>query len=132
MHGGYTEETTPPSKVNDTDEDESKEFIVHEPLSENLSMDVSESEWNIVNETLLPNNSSDVPTNVITELKYDEHIEPSVSDKGSSYLKYSSAVEIYCINWMLRINVHSQHPPQPQQYQKYFIKYLQHKRDSMI
>ena len=30
-------------------------------------------------------NSSDVPTNVITELKYDEHIEPSVNDKGSSY-----------------------------------------------
>ena len=30
-------------------------------------------------------NSSDVPINVITELKYDEHIEPSVSDKGASY-----------------------------------------------
>ena len=52
VHGGYTEETTPSSKVNDTDEDESKEFIVHEPLSENLSMDVSESECNIVNKTL--------------------------------------------------------------------------------
>ena len=48
-------------------------------------MDVSESECNIVNETLLQNNSSDVPTNVIMELKYDEHIETSVSDKGSSY-----------------------------------------------
>ena len=48
-------------------------------------MDVSESECNIVNETLLQNNSSHVPTNVITELNYDEHIEPSVSDKGSSY-----------------------------------------------
>ena len=48
-------------------------------------MDVSESECNIVNENLLQNNSSDVPTNVITEVKYDEHIEPSVSDKGSSY-----------------------------------------------
>ena len=31
-------------------------------------MEVSESEFN-----------SDVPTNVITELKYDEHIEPSVA-----------------------------------------------------
>ena len=41
-------------------------------------MDVSESECNIVNET-------DVPTNVITELKYNEHIEPSVSVKGASY-----------------------------------------------
>ena len=29
--------------------------------------------------------SSDVPTNVITELKYDKHIETSVTDKGSSY-----------------------------------------------
>ena len=41
-------------------------------------MDVSESECNIVNET-------DVPTNVITELKYDEHIEPLVSVKGARY-----------------------------------------------
>ena len=48
-------------------------------------MDVSESECNIVNEILSQKNSSDVPTNVITELKYDEHIEPSVRDKGSSY-----------------------------------------------
>ena len=48
-------------------------------------MDVSKSECNIVNETLSQNNSSDVPTNVITEFKYDEHIEPSVSDKISSY-----------------------------------------------
>ena len=85
VHGGYAEETYPSSNVNDTDEDESKEFIVHEPLSDNQSMDVSELECKIVHETLLRNNSSDVQTNVITELKYDEHIEPSVSDKGSSY-----------------------------------------------
>ena len=52
-------------------------------------MDVSESECNIVNVTLLQNNSSDVPTNVITELKYNEHIEPSVSAKGSSYFNIS-------------------------------------------
>ena len=58
---------------------------MHEPLSENLSMDVSKSECNIVNESLSHNNSSDVLTNAITELKYDEHIKPSVSDKGSSY-----------------------------------------------
>ena len=58
---------------------------MNEPSSKNLSMDVSESECNIVNETLSQNNSSDVPTNVITEVKYDEHIEPSVSDKGSIY-----------------------------------------------
>ena len=55
---------------------------MHEPLSENLSMDVSESKCNIFHETLSQKNSSDVPTNIITELKDDEHIEPSVSDKG--------------------------------------------------
>ena len=48
-------------------------------------MDVSESKCNIVHKTLLQKNSSDVPTNVITEVKYDEHIESSVTDKGSSY-----------------------------------------------
>ena len=57
----------------------------HKPSSDNLSMDVSKSECKIVNETLSQNDSSDVPTNVITELKYDEHIEPSVSVKVSSY-----------------------------------------------
>ena len=85
VHGGYAEETAPSSNVNDTDEDKLKETIVHKTLSENLFIDVSESECNIVHETLLQNNSSDVPTNVITELKYNEHIESSVSDKGSSY-----------------------------------------------
>ena len=83
------------SDVNDTDEDKSNNSIVNEPFeepsSENLYMDVSKSECNIVNKTLSQNNSSDVPTNVITELKYDEHIEPSVSDKGT----YLSAVGIY-------------------------------------
>ena len=49
-------------------------------------MDVSKSECNIVHETLSQKNSSDVQTNVITELKDDEHIEPSVIDKGSSYV----------------------------------------------
>ena len=48
-------------------------------------MDVSESECNIVHKTLSQKNSSDVPTNVITELKDYGHIEPSVIDKGSSY-----------------------------------------------
>ena len=42
VHGGYTEETAPSSNVNDTDKDESEEFIVHKPVSENISMDVSE------------------------------------------------------------------------------------------
>ena len=43
VHGGYAEVTAPSSNVNDTDEEESKETIVHKPLSENLSMDVSKS-----------------------------------------------------------------------------------------
>ena len=33
VHGSYAEETAPSSNVNDTDEDESKEIIVHEPVS---------------------------------------------------------------------------------------------------
>ena len=99
VHNGYEEEMAPSSDVNDTDEDESNNSIVHEPFhktsSENLSMDVSESECNIVNETLSRSDSSDVPTNVITELNFNEHIEPSVSVRGASYLTYSSAVGTY-------------------------------------
>ena len=56
-----------------------------EPSLENIFTDVSESECNIVNETLSQSDSSDVPTNVITELNYDEHIEPSVIVKEASY-----------------------------------------------
>ena len=89
VHDGYDEEMAPSSDVNDTDEDESKNSIVHKPFHkpswENISMDVSESECNIVNETLSQSNSSDVPTNVITELNYDEDIEPSVIVKEGSY-----------------------------------------------
>ena len=48
-------------------------------------MDVSESECNIVNEILSKSNSSDVPTDVITELNYYYHIEPSASVKEASY-----------------------------------------------
>ena len=44
VHGSYAEETDLSSNVNDTDEEKSKEIIVHETLSENLSKDVSESE----------------------------------------------------------------------------------------
>ena len=47
MHGGYAEDISPSLDVNDTDEDESKNSIVHEPFhkpsSENIYMDVSES-----------------------------------------------------------------------------------------
>ena len=71
------------------DEDESKNSILqkplHKPSSESLSMDVSESEYNIVNENLSQSDSSDVPTNGISELNYDDHIEPSVNVKEASY-----------------------------------------------
>ena len=79
------EETAPSSNVNVTDEDESKEIIVHETLSENKYKDVSESECNIFHETLLEKNSVDVPANVIAEFKDGEHKEPSVILKGTSY-----------------------------------------------
>ena len=71
--GSYAEKTAPSLNVNVTDEENSKEIIVHKTLSENKSKDVSKSECNIVHETLSQNNSKDVPDNVITELKDDEH-----------------------------------------------------------
>ena len=78
VHDDYEKQMAPSSVVNDTDEDESKNSIVHkpfeEPSSQNLIMDVSESECNIVNETSSQSNSSDVLTNVISELNYDDHI----------------------------------------------------------
>ena len=43
VHSSYAEETTPSSNVNVTNEDESKEIIMHETLSVNKSKDVSES-----------------------------------------------------------------------------------------
>ena len=57
---------------------------MQETLSNNKSKDISESECNIVHETLSQNNSTDVPDNVITELKDDEHKELSVTEKVTS------------------------------------------------
>ena len=57
------------SNVNVTDDDESKEIIVHETLSENQSKDVSESKHNIVNKTLLQNNYADVLEKTIYGIK---------------------------------------------------------------
>ena len=84
-HGSYTEKTALSSNVNVTDEDESKEIIVHETLSENNYKDVSEPEHNIVNRNLSQNNSGDVSGNTITELKDEEHKEPSVTQKVTGY-----------------------------------------------
>ena len=85
VHGSYGEETALSSNVNVTDEDKSKEIIVHETLSKNQYMDVSESECNIVHETLSQNNYADVPENIITELKENEHKEPSMTGKVTIY-----------------------------------------------
>ena len=87
IHGSYTGNTASSSNVNVTDEDKSKEIIVHKNLSDNQSNDVSESECDIAHETLSQNNYADVPENVITELKDDEHKEPSVIRKVTSYVK---------------------------------------------
>ena len=61
VHDDCEEDMAPPLDVNDTDEDKSNKSIVHEPLhkpsSENLYMDISESECNIVNKPLSQNNS---------------------------------------------------------------------------
>ena len=89
MHDGYGKEMSPSSEVNDTDEDtdenESKNSIVHDPFDEpspqNLIMDESESECNIVNETSSQSDSS----NVTTELNYDDHIKPSANVKEAIY-----------------------------------------------
>ena len=54
---------------------------MHETLSENKSKDVSKSERNIVHKNSSQNNSKDIPDDVITELKDDEHKEPSVTEK---------------------------------------------------
>ena len=89
MHNGYGKEMAPSSDVNDTDEDtnnnESNNSIVHNPFdkpsSENLIMDQSESECNIVNDTSSQFDSS----NVTTELNYDDHIKPSANVKEANY-----------------------------------------------
>ena len=79
VHDSYGKDMAPSSDVNDTDkdkdEDESKNSIVHDlfdkPSSENLIIEESESECNIVNETSSQSDSS----NVTTELNYDDHIK---------------------------------------------------------
>ena len=127
---------TEPSDVNDTDKDESNNSIVHEsfdkPLSENIFMDVSESECNIVNETLSQSNSSDVPTNVITESNCNYHIEPLASVKEASYFNIFECGRNLLDKLDVTYHVHSQHPKHRQQYQQDIINSLQHEKDIMI
>ena len=58
---------------------------MHKSLFENSFRDVSESERNIINETIWQNNSADVPENTILELKDEEYKEPSVTQKVTIY-----------------------------------------------
>ena len=52
VHVSYAEETAPSSNDNVTDDDESKEIIVHKTLLENQYKDMRESEYNIIHKTL--------------------------------------------------------------------------------
>ena len=89
VHNGYGKEMAPSSDVKDTekdkDEDESNNSIVHDlfdkPSSDNLIMEESKSECNIVNETSSTSKSS----NVTTKLNYDDHIKPSANVIEASY-----------------------------------------------
>ena len=89
VHDGYEKDMSPSSDVKDTDEnkdeDESNNYIVHdlfdERTSENLIMDVSESECNIVDETSLQSDTS----NVSKELNYEDDVKPSANVKEASY-----------------------------------------------
>ena len=57
---------------------------MHKTLSENSFTDVSESECKIANKNSSQNNSKDIPENTITELKGEDHKEPSVTQKVTS------------------------------------------------
>ena len=61
-------------------------------LSENQSKDVSKSEYNITHKTLSQKNNMDLPDNVITELKEDEHKDLQSLEKENVILTYSNAV----------------------------------------
>ena len=79
VHDGYGKDMAPSSDDKDTDkdkeDDKSNNSIARsfdEPSAENLVMEVSESECNIINETSSQSDSS----NVTTELNYDDNIKP--------------------------------------------------------
>ena len=77
--------TAPSSSVNVTEEEESKQIIVHKTLSENSSTDISKPERNIVNRTLSQNNSADVSEKTITELKDQKYKESSATKELKRY-----------------------------------------------
>ena len=79
------EMTDPSFNVNVTNKEELKRIIVQEVLLHNFSTNVSKSKRSIINETLSQNNSTNVPEYTITELKYKEYKEPSVTKEVTSY-----------------------------------------------
>ena len=78
--------TAPSLNVNVMDKDESKRIIVHESLSENFSTDIRKSKQNILNETLLQNNSANISEYTITELKDKDYKETSVTKEVKLYV----------------------------------------------
>ena len=101
---------------------------MHETLSDNKSRDVSESECNIVHEILSQKHFTDVPANVITELKDNKHKEPSMILKEQAILTYLSAVETYWINLTLHTNGRSWN----NQYKRDTINHHQHEIGTTI
>ena len=95
-------------------------------------MDVSESECNIVDETLSRSDSSDVLTNVITELNYDDHIEPSANVKDASYFNIfecgRNLLDQLDVTYQ-RVFTASEHC---QQYHQDIMNYLHYEKDIMI
>ena len=128
VHDGYEKQMAPPSDVNDTDKDESINSIVHnpfdEPSSENLIMDVRESECNIVDVTLSQSDSS----NVTTELNYDDHIKPSANVKDASYFNIFQCRRNLLDKLDVLINVNLQHPKNRHQYHHQLI-YLHYEKN---
>ena len=92
---------------------------MHEKLSENFSTDISESR-NIINETLLQNNSADVSAYTITELKDKEYKEPSVTKEVKSYFNIFECGR----NLLYRLDVTYQQAFMSTPQDKYYTKFL--------
>ena len=59
-------------------------------------MDVSESKRNIFNKNLSENNYADESEYTITELKYEEYKEPSVTKEVKSYFNILEGGYAFC------------------------------------
>ena len=125
VHDGYGREMAlsldVKDKDEDKDEDESNNSIAQsfdEPSSENLIMDVSESECNIVAETLSQSDTS----NISKELNYKDDVNLQRMLKNQVILTYSSAEGIFWTHLTSLISVHSQHPRK--RLEKYVLRHV--------